>query len=261
MYQEILFNIENNIAIITFNRPNYGNAFSEKSYEEIIDALSKCSNDESVRAVVVTGNGKTFSAGGDILEFKEYINNDEPLPVSLVVKAGNMTKAVRNCLKPVIAMINGAAAGAGFSFAMSCDFRVMSEKSKFVTSFIGLGFPGDSGLMHFLNNIIGLAKTTELFMLSKPISSNAAYELGLCNIVAEEGTLEEVTMKLVQELALKPTKAISYQKKLMNEFFFDNLTEFNKREAEYMSLSSRTEDHQEAVNAFLEKRAPEFKGK
>lgn len=261
MYKEILFKIENNIALITFNRPLYGNAFSEKSYDEIIDALEKCSCDDTIRAVVVTGNGKNFSAGGNILDFKGFIDSNELLPESLVVKAGDMTRAVRNCLKPVIAMINGAAAGAGFSFAMSCDFRVMSEKSKFITSFIGLGFPGDSGLMYFLNNIIGLAKTTELFMLSKPISGASAYELGLCNTLAKENFLEETTMKLAEELASKPTTAISYQKKLMNEFFFNNLAEFNKREAEYMSICSRTRDHKEAVNAFLEKRTPEFKGK
>ncbi len=261
MYKEIIFTIENNIGFITFNRPKYGNAFAEASYGEIIDALKNCSENNSVRAVVVTGKGKNFSAGGNILDFKDYIDNNVPLPEDLIVMAGNMTKAVRECQKPVVAMINGAAAGAGLSFALACDFRVATDKSKFITAFIDLGFPGDSGLIYFMKSYIGLAKTTELLMTSKPLSGTEAYELGLCNILTTEETLKEETLKLANMLAAKPTKAISLQKKLINEFFYKNLSEFNKKEAEYMAQSSLTKDHKEAVNAFLEKRKPIFKGK
>ena len=260
MYKEIIFTIENNIGFITFNRPKYGNAFADGSYGEIIHALKSCSENDSVRVVVVTGEGKNFSAGGNILDFKGYIDNNVPLPEDLIISAGNMTKAVRDCKKPVIAMINGAAAGAGLSFAMACDFRVATDKSKFVTAFIDLAFPGDSGLIYFLKTYIGLAKTTELLMTSKPLLGTEAYELGLCNILAREESLKEETLKLANTLAAKPTKAISLQKKLINEFFYSNLSEFNKKEAEYMVQSSLTEDHKEAINAFLEKRKPEFKG-
>lgn len=257
----LLYNVENGIATITLNRPDYGNAFLLDSYSEVKQAVELAGDDDSIRAVVITGSGKNFSAGGDIQRFKRLIESKEYLSKQGVINAGAMTEAIRDCPKPIVAMINGAAVGAGAALAMACDFRVMSKKSKIVTSFINMGFSGDTGLIYFLNASIGMARTTELLMLPKPISANEAYDLGLCNRVAEEGKLGEVTMELVTQLTNQPTQAIARQKKLFKEFFYGNLREFNAREALYMYETARTEDHAEAVNAFLEKRKPRFSGK
>lgn len=260
MYNQILLNIENSIATITLNRPEYGNAFHQDSYIEIKEALKQLGDNKLVRSIIITGSGKHFSAGGDVNRFKRLIESKEYLPKEGVLNAGSMTRAVRECPKPVIAMINGAAAGAGFALALSCDFRIMSEKSKLATSFIGMGFSGDTGLIYFLQSMIGIARTTEFLMLPKPISANQAYELGLCNRVAEEEKLKDITMEVAIQLANQPTQAIAKQKDLINKFFYNYLEDFNKMEAEYMFDCGRTTDHAEAVYAFLEKRKPIFKG-
>lgn len=260
MFKHILYANDNGIAKITLNRPEFGNAFAPDEYAEIGKAIDLASNDSAVRVVIVTGAGKNFSAGGDINRFKRLIDSKEYLPKEGVINAGAMATAIKDCAKPVIAMINGAAAGAGAALAMACDFRVMSEKSKLATSFIGMGFSGDTGLIYFLIASIGVSRTTELLMLPKPISAKEAYDLGICNRVAVEGELESTTMELANKLANQPTQAITRQKKLLKEFFFKDLREFNAREAVYMCETGRTQDHEEAVNAFLGKRPPVFKG-
>ena len=261
MYQTILFEVKDHIAKITLNRPEVGNALASESYVEIADALDKCSVDDDVRVVVITGVGKNFSAGGDIKKFKESLDKGEYITREGVVRAGGMTRAVRRCEKLVIAMINGAAAGAGCSLAMACDFRVMEEKSKLVMAFINMGFSGDTGGIYFLNQMIGIARTTEMMALAKPLTGKEAFELGVANRLAEPGKLEEETMELAKLLASRPTKAIGMQKKLYYEFFTRDLERFNEREGDYMRESSMSADHAEAVNAFLEKRKPNFTGK
>lgn len=260
MYNDIIFSTKNNIAIISLNRPQYGNAFTSDTYREVQDALEKCGNDQSIRAVVIKGEGKNFCTGGDIQQFKELIETKVFIPEEMALDTASMTRAVRQCPKPVVAMINGAAAGAGFGLALSCDFRVMSEKSKFITSFINMGFTGDSGCMYFLQSYLGIAKTTEMLMLSKPMTGKEAYDLGLCNRLTEDDKLGETTMELATFLANQPTKAIAKQKDLINKFFYRDLEEFNKLESKYMVESSCTKDHAEAVYAFLEKRKAIFRG-
>lgn len=260
MYNDILFSTKNNIATISLNRPQYGNAFTRGTYKEVKDALEKCSNEQSIRAVVIKGEGKNFCTGGDIEQFKELIETKVYIPEDMALDTAAMTRAVRQCPKPVVAMINGVAAGAGFGLALSCDFRVMSEKGKFISSFINMGFTGDSGCMYFLQSYVGIAKTTEMLMLSKPTTSKEAYALGLCNRLTEDDKLEEATMDLATLLANQPTKAIAKQKDLINKFFYRDLEEFNKLESKYMVESSLTKDHEEAVYAFLEKRKAIFKG-
>lgn len=260
MYKEILFKKENKIATITFNRPEFANAFGDYSIEEVIDAINLCGKDDDVRAVVITGAGKMFSAGGDIQKFKKNLDVNKFLEVDWVKNFGNMTMAIRRCPKPVIAMINGSAAGGGLALALSCDFRVMTEKSKLVTAYIDLGFCGDMGVIKYMQALIGLERTSELLMLSKPLTAQKALEYGLCSRVAEVDKLEEVTMELANDLASKSPLAIAKQKSIINEFFYGELEELITREAQYMAELSRTKDHKEAVDAFLEKRKPVFNG-
>lgn len=261
MYETILYTIKDNVATITINRPEVSNAFSLTTYSEVKTALEQAGMDEMVRVIVITGTGKNFSAGGDVNRFKTLIETEEFLPPEGVIAAGAMTRAVKLCPKPVVAKINGVAAGAGCSLALASDFRVMDEKSKLAMAFINMSFSGDTGGIYFLNRIVGVAKTTEMLVLAEPVKGQEALTLGLTTELAAVGELDDVTAELVEKLRHKPTQAIAKQKALNYEFFFSDLEQFNEKEAQYMVECGRTADHKEAVYAFLEKRKPVFTGK
>lgn len=256
----LLLGVEEGIATLSLNRPEVSNAIATESYGEIAGILEECGKAPEVRAVVITGVGKHFSAGGDIRKFRGYIESGVFLQRENVVRAGQMTQAVRMCPKPVIAMVNGAAAGAGCALALSCDFRVLTPRSKLGMSFMNLGLSGDTGCMYFLERMIGAAKAGELMMLGSMVSGEEAMGLGLATKLVEEDQLQEETMALARRLASMPTQAIARQKRLSYEFFYRDLAQFNLREADYMYETSRTPDYKEAVYAFLEKRKPEFTG-
>ena len=260
MYQHILSEKSGPIATITLNRPEFSNAFAVGSYSEIQDALECWGNDPEIRVIIITGQGKHFSAGGDIRSFKARIDSGEFLKRGNVIMAGAMSTAVRTCPKPVIAMVNGAAAGAGCALALACDFRVLEPKSRLGLSFINMGLSGDTGALYFLQRMVGLAKATEWMALGSMIDGNEANRFGLVTRLAEEGSLYETTLELANELAKKPTQAIARQKELIYEFFCRDLLLFNRREADFMYETARTADYKEAVTAFLEKRRPQFEG-
>ena len=261
-YQEILLSVENKVATITFNRPQYGNAFAIGSYTEITEAVEALGSDDAVGAIVLTGTGKNFSAGGDINRFKELIETKVYLEEKNVAMAGRMAATVRRCPKPVIAMVNGAAAGAGCSLALACDFRIVSPKSKFVMAFINMGLSGDTGGMYYLQKLMGTGKTIEMLMTGAPVGGEEAVRIGLANVLAPSNEeLLSTTMEFAQKLANKPLFAIKCQKELLNHTFYDDLEHYTKHEAGYMTACSRSQDFAEAVYAFLEKRPPVFTGK
>lgn len=261
MFKDIIYEVKEDIAFIKFNRPEYGNAFSDDSFEEIPIALKQAEADETVRAIVLTGVGKMFCAGGDINQFKDFIKADNGLPKSMIIATGKVALAIRACPKPVISSINGAAAGAGLGVVLASDFRIMEKKSSLVTAFINMAFPGDTGVLYFLQQMVGTAVATELMMLSPAVKGERALALGLANRVVEDGSLAEETLQFAKEIAALPTLTVQKQKQLFNEFFYSDLERFTQREAELMHDASKRDDHKEAVEAFLAKRQPLFKGK
>ena len=261
MYNTITFETGRNIATITLNRPEAGNAFILESYGEVRDAFNAAGADDEVRAVVLTGAGKHFSAGGDIGRFKRLIEAGEYLQKENIAAAGRMAASVRECPKPVVAMVNGAAAGAGCSLALACDFRVMTPKSKLVMSFIKMGLSGDTGGMYYLQKLVGVAKTTELMMTGDAVPGEEALRLGLATVLAGEDGLKEETYALAERLAASPTYAIACQKQLIHEAFYADLAAYSEKESALMAQCSRTGDFAEAVDAFLGKRPPRFCGK
>lgn len=261
MYSDILYSVEERIATITLNRPEVSNAFSVNMYDEVIDALHVSNDDPNVGAVVITGTGKNFCAGGDIRSFRKLIDEKRYLPERSVAKTGTMAMAVRRCSKPVIAMINGAAAGAGGGLALAADFRIMTEKSSLVMAFINLGLTGDTTSFYALARMIGTAKAEEVMMLGAPVTGEQAFALNLATKLTDEEHLHETTYKLAARLAKGPTLAYGKQKQILYQFFFKDLDEFSWGEARNMRTSSMTQDFDEAVTAFLEKRRPNFQGR
>jgi len=257
----VLLKKEGKIATITLNRPEASNALSVPIYDKIINMMKDCEADENITAIVFTGAGKHFSAGGDIRGFKLAIEEKRGVNIDIVRKAASMIATIRRCPKPTIAMVNGVAAGAGCSTALACDFRVATPSSKFIMAFVNMGFSGDTGGLYNLQRTVGLARATEFLMTGLPVKGEEAHEIGLANLLAEDGKLEETTYEFANFLASKPGFAHRKQKALLDEFFYADMDAYLEKEAQFMSASGDTQDYVEAVNAFLEKRKPNFIGR
>jgi len=260
MSNDVLFSIKDRVATITFNRPEVGNAFSKDSYKMTSEYIKQCCDNQNVGAVVITGAGKHFSAGGDIKRFKMLVETKEYLREENILMAGCMAAAIHRCPKPTIAMINGSAAGAGCSVALACDFRIVTEASRFIMAFIKLGLSGDTGGLYYMQKLVGIAKTTELMLLGDAVGGEAALQIGLATKLVPGDELMGETYSFASRLAGAPLMAIRRQKALMSEFFYSDLDDYIKKEAGYMVECSHTKDFEEAVNAFLEKRPPVFSG-
>lgn len=259
MYKNILTEINGRIAVITINRPEFANAINGDTVMEITDAVNTFGKDDSVGSVVITGAGKHFSAGGDINRFKMLIETEQFLQTENIANADRMASAIRNCSKPVIAMINGVATGAGLSLALACDFRIVSPSSKMSMGFVNMGLPGDTGSIYFLVRLLGVSAAEHMMMLGEMYRGEDLLKMGLATMMTEEGKLSEETMAFAAKLAEKSASAIAAQKRMVNKYFFGNeLEAFYLDEQAEMTAASRLPDFKEATYAFLEKRKPQF---
>lgn len=260
--ENLLVNIdERGVATITLNRAEALNALTWDMEKEIGDAFDYCSTADEVRVVVLTGAGKHFCAGGDIKAFKKRIDAGEALPRTGIRYVAAASKAIRRCMKPCVAVINGAASGAGSALAFACDFRVGDAKTKIGAGFTTMGFSGDTNGVYCLSRIVSPARATEFYMLAQTLSGKEAFEAGILNRLAEEGKLAEEAEALVTKLLGMPTMALGLQKKMTNLTCYTDQDLVAELEENYMPRCSVSADHAEAVNAFLEKRAPKFIGK
>lgn len=259
-YKTLVVKVEDGIATVTFSRPEIANALDDDMAADLLTLFPALSADTSVRVVVVTGAGKNFCAGGNIAVFREMLDNGKTLTYESLIKGGQIPILMKKCKKPVIAMVNGAAVGAGTAFALGADFRVMSPKSKFGMGFIGLGLPGDTGANYALAKIVGPSKALELMMLGDIINGEKCYELGIATHLSDENNLVEVTYALAKRLAVGPTFAYACQKEVIYKYFYGDYTAYIEGEADTMPAAFASKDLDEAVNAFLEKRRPVFKG-
>ncbi len=259
--ENILFSLDDQgIATVTLNRADALNALTWDMEKELGDVFEYCSYADEVRVVILTGAGKHFCAGGDIKAFKRRIDAGEALPTTGIRYIATAARNIRRCNKPVIAKINGAASGAGSALAFACDFRVGDVKTKIGAGFTSMGFSGDTNGVYTLTRIVGAARATEFYMLAQTLRAKEAFQLGILNRLAEEGQLEETTAALAETLANSPTQALTRQKKMINFTNYPDLELMQELEMNYMPACSRTADHAEAVNAFLEKRSPKFTG-
>lgn len=259
-YKFIKFTVENSAAVITLNRPEVLNSFNIPMAKELQDALAKCEEDNSIRAIVLTGQGRAFCAGQDLAEAAP---NDKPLADlgKILEESYNpIIKQIYEIEKPVIAGVNGVAAGAGANIALACDIVIASEKASFVQAFSKIGLIPDSGGTYFLPRLIGLQKASALMMLGDKITAVEAEKLGMIYKVLKEDEFETNLKSLTVQLSQMPTRGLALTKKALRQSMNNNLYRQLNVEKELQIEAGKTKDYKEGVAAFLEKRSPKFTG-
>tara|TARA_Y100000385_G_scaffold89234_1_gene91790 strand:- start:7351 stop:8127 length:777 start_codon:yes stop_codon:yes gene_type:complete len=255
----LITEIDNGVLYITLNRPDKYNSGTQEMAFAFHKALDKARDNDDVRAVYITGAGKAFCAGQDL---EEIVDPNGPELPSIVKDHYNPTvERIRNLNKPVVAAVNGVAAGAGANIALACDVVVASEGASFIQAFSKIGLIPDSGGTFTLPRLIGLQRASALMMLGDKVSAADALQMGMLYKVFPIDTFVKESRKIVQKLAKMPTKALGMTKILLNESIKNSLKQQLELEGRYQELASHTEDYKEGVDAFLEKRKTTFKGK
>ncbi len=254
----ILFSIENDIAVLTLNRPDKLNSFNREMALLLQHHLDECSASPAVRAVYITGAGKGFSAGQDL---SEVADPEGPGMISILHEHYNpIVTKIRNLPKPVVAAVNGVAAGAGANIALCCDVILAASSSQFIQAFSRIGLIPDSGGTYLLPRLIGWQKASALMMLGDRLSAAEAERLGLLYKVFPDESFGEESMKIARTLARMPTKGLAYTKRALNASFTNSFEQQLQEEDRLQYAASHTLDFKEGVAAFLEKRPPIFRG-
>jgi 2-(1,2-epoxy-1,2-dihydrophenyl)acetyl-CoA isomerase len=259
----LLVEKKNGIAIITLNRPDKLNSFNDELTFQLQDALKEAEKDANVRALVITGAGRGFSAGQDLQSrsISQESGSRTSLGDSIRRRYNPIVIKIRRLEKPVIAAVNGVAAGAGMSLAMACDYRIVADSASFIQSFTKVGLVPDSGSTFMLPRLIGVTKAIELMFSADKLEAKAALDLGLVNkVVAQDKVLSEA-VELAEHLAKGPTKAFGLTKRAVNRAVFDDLEELLDYEASLQEIAGRSDDFAEGVKAFVEKRPPAYTGR
>ena len=257
-YETITVELRGAVAVLTINRPDKLNALNKKVHEESVAALEELKTDESVRVLVITGSGeKSFIAGADISEFE----GQTPVTQRDLFHEKTLFNSLDTFPKPVIAMVNGFCLGGGNELALACDLRICSETARFSQPEINLGIiPGGGGTQR-LTNLVGEGRAMEIILTGDMINAQTAEAIGLVNYVYPADELETKTMELANKIAEKAPIALQLCKEAVKFASRSNLDEGLRREVDLFAICFSTEDKQEGVSAFLEKRKPVFKGK
>ena len=264
MTTDLLETMKDGVAVLTMNRPDRLNAMSGPMLDAMLEALQRLAEDGAVGAVVLTGAGRGFCAGGDV---KAMAEGTELGGTTMEEKAQALrsrmetSRLLHEMPKPTIAMVRGAAAGAGLSLALACDLRVASDNARFGTAFARVGYSGDFGGSYYLTQLVGTAKARELYYTAELVDAGPALALGMVNRVVPDARLEEETMALARKIASGPRVALRYMKRNMNAAESGSLNDQLDLEAWHHTRTGMTEDHREAARAFVEKREPNFKGR
>ncbi len=256
----ILLKIENKVAYITLNRPEVFNSFNREMALSLQSILDDCETNDVVRAIVLTGNGKAFCAGQDLKEVTDPRLNPGFKKI-LEEHYNPIITRIRAIKKPIVAAVNGVAAGAGANIALACDIVVAHQKVSFIQAFSLIGLIPDSAGTFFLPRLIGFQKASALAMLGDKIGAEEAEKMGMIykSVTVEE--FDETINNLALKLANMPTKALGFIKELFNQSMTNTLDEQLALESELQIKAAESEDYKEGVAAFIEKRKPEFKGK
>lgn len=253
---------EGAVATITLNRPESMNSLDTATKESLLGALRSAAEDAEVRAVVLTGQGRGFCVGQDLKEHIELIRADHPAPLNTVAEHYNpIVLTIAGMPKPVIAAVNGMAAGAGASFAFAADFRIAAAGARFLMAFAKIGLSVDSGATWTLPRLIGHAKAAELMLLAQPVDAALALEIGMVNEVVPDEDLQQRAADLAAELAAGPTVAFAAIKSALAYSATHDLVTSLANEGEHMASTGQSADHKAAVQAFVDKATPTFTGR
>lgn len=261
MYETINYEKKGGVAEISLDRPKVMNAFNTRMHEEIYTAFEDAASDAGVRAVLLRGEGRGFSAGADLGEIVEGSGDESPdLGEYLRVTYGRLVTKIVGLEKPVVAALHGPVYGAGLGIALACDLRVAAEGTRFSVAFIKIGLMPDAGITYFLPRMVGLGRALELSMLGEDLDAGEALRVGLVSRVVAESSAAEEGYALASHLAALPTRALAEMKAALHESFDADLPQTLEREAKGQTVCGYTRDHREGVAAFFDKRTPTFTG-
>ena len=262
-YKCLLYAVEERIATLTLNRPERLNALGDTLREDLYDAVATAAADPDVGVLVITGAGRGFCSGGDVKAMSERAEGGEAPPANerWAPLRDRVILAMHECSKPVIAAVNGAAAGAGMNLALACDLRIASTAAKFSQAFVKRGLTPDWGGSWFLPRIVGTAKACELIFTGETIDAPEALRLGIVNAVVAPEALMAETYALARKIAAGPAVAIALAKRAIHHNQDADLRAGLEFETFAQGICRTTEDSKEGVRAFMEKRAPQFRGR
>lgn len=261
-YKNIRFSVESGVGFITLNRPETLNSFTVDMHLEFREALTKCAEDESIRCVLLTGEGRGFCAGQDLNDRAVSPGDAAPDLGESVEKYYNpMIRLITTMEKPVICAVNGVAAGAGANIAFACDIVIAARTANFIESFCKLGLIPDSGGTWSLPRLVGLPRAKAIAMLGPKISAEQAQQWGMIWDVADDDALQETATTLATQLATQPTKGFAFTKQALSASATNSLDQQLELEKELMRAAGQTEDYKEGVDAFMNKRKPSFVGR
>lgn len=260
-YNSINFEIQDGVGLIRLNRPNEGNALIPEMACELLDAANRCDDDPEIRAVVLTGNGKMFCAGGDLKAFAAQGENVSRYTREITLAFHAAISRFNGMDAPVIGAINGTAAGGGFSLALTSDIAIAAESAKFTMAYTRAGLTPDGSSSYFLSRIVGLRRAKEMALLNTVLSAKQAMEWGLVNQVVADDQLLTVALDIAHQLAKGPTKSYGLTKRLILCGATESLESQMEHEARAIAAMAGSADGREGIDAFIAKRSPEFHGK
>lgn len=258
MSETVLYAVQGGVATITFNRPEVLNALDAGMIARLTEVCEQAEREEAVRVVVLRGAGPAFLAGGDVSSFHANLSRMPQMVVELAGELHRAVLALRRALKPVVASVHGAVAGAGVSLVAAADFVIAAADTRFTLAYSRIGTSPDGGATWFLPRLLGYRKAMELMLLSEPVDAAMMQDLGLVNRVVPASELEQETQRIVARLATGPTLAYAATKKLINQAFDNPLAAHLDEEAQAFARCAGTRDFAEGVTAFVEKRAARF---
>lgn len=260
-YSVIKLEINNNIATIFLNREKASNAINDAMIDEMIDACHEVSTNDNVRVVILRGEGKAFCGGGDVKEMVQTRNRDTAAVCKHMDHFSSLVKALFNIPKPVVAAVEGIAVGAGANLVLACDIIVATEETKFSEIFAQLGLIPDAGGTYLLTRAVGKVRAMEMIFTKRMIPASEALEMGMINKLVKKENLEATVMEYAEMFAEGPTLAYKMVKKLVQQSFETNFETAMLCESQCQSIALLSNDFQEGLSAFVEKRIPKFAGK
>jgi 2-(1,2-epoxy-1,2-dihydrophenyl)acetyl-CoA isomerase len=260
-YNTLIFETESGVGIIRLNRPEDGNAIIPEMARELLDVATRCDQDQNVRAVVLTGNGKMFCVGGDLKAFAAQAKGTSRYIIEITHAFHAAISRFNWMDAPVVGAINGTAAGGGFSLSLTTDIAIAAESAKFTMAYTKAGLVPDGSSSYFLARIVGLRRAKEMALLNPILSAKQAMEWGLVNRVVADNQVLSTALEIAHKLAKGPTRSFGETKRLILTGATESLESQMERESRMISVIADSVDGREGIDAFVTKRAPEFQGK